>query len=240
MRIYNIMTSQSFSSILAALAVLIVIITMRVRVCLPSERRNKLLRANAKAPVSLLLFFGSGGHTTEMLSIVKNLSIANYSPVHLVLGHSDKTSQGKILDSQNNLLLLKEDYSTSSNMPGNKHSVYWHTIHRSREVKQSIITTFFSTIVSLLQSILLIFRLRPQVLLCNGPGSCVCLCYALFVLRIFGINSHSQIIFVESFCRVQDLSLSGKLLYPIADQIVVQWPNLTKLYPRTQYLGKIC
>jgi hypothetical protein len=33
-------------------------------------------------------------------------------------------------------------------------------------------------------------------------------------------------VFIESFCRVQSLSLSGLLLYPLVDEFVVQWPQL--------------
>jgi beta-1,4-N-acetylglucosaminyltransferase len=39
---------------------------------------------------------------------------------------------------------------------------------------------------------------------------------------------------------VKGLSLSGRLLYPIADRFVVQWPQLAELHPRAEYLGRIC
>ena len=53
--------------------------------------------------------------------------------------------------------------------------------------------------------------------------------------------------FVESFCRVQKwyqyllltcrLSVTGYLLYYVADSFVVQWPQLQRKYPRSVYLG---
>jgi hypothetical protein len=43
--------------------------------------------------------------------------------------------------------------------------------------------------------------------------------------------------FTESIARVDHLSLSGKLLYPIADRFMVQWEPLAKRYKRSRYVG---
>ena len=51
------------------------------------------------------------------------------------------------------------------------------------------------------------------------------------------MHSDSKIIFCESFARVQHLSLTGKLLYYVADEFVVQWPQLQMKYTKTQALG---
>ena len=67
-------------------------------------------------------------------------------------------------------------------------------------------------------------------------GTCVAICYAAFLLRFLGL-SDSHIVFVESVCRVQKLSLTGRLLYPIADKFLVQWPQLLQKCPRAEYLG---
>jgi len=45
-----------------------------------------------------------------------------------------------------------------------------------------------------------------------------------------------KIIFIESFARVQTLSLSGKILYYFADRFLVQWPELRTKYPMSEYL----
>lgn len=65
------------------------------------------------------------------------------------------------------------------------------------------------------------------------------LCFTAFALKILGVLN-TKLLFVESFCRVEKLSLSGRLLYPIADKFIVQWPQLLddKLgYHRAEYLG---
>jgi beta-1,4-N-acetylglucosaminyltransferase len=67
-------------------------------------------------------------------------------------------------------------------------------------------------------------------------GTCVPICFVAFFYNVLGI-SRTKIIYVESFCRVKKLSLSGKLLYYIADKFIVQWPGLLVPYPRAEYLG---
>jgi beta-1,4-N-acetylglucosaminyltransferase len=84
-----------------------------------------------------------------------------------------------------------------------------------------------------------VWKLRPGLIICNGPGTCVLLCYAAFLLRLLGVYQ-PVLVFAESFCRVSSLSLSGKLLYPIVDKFVVQWPGLADRYSRAEYLGRIC
>ena len=56
--------------------------------------------------------------------------------------------------------------------------------------------------------------------------------------QVIGIKKAS-VVYVESFCRVETLSLSGKILYYMADQFVVQWPQLSDKYPRSTYMGRV-
>lgn len=46
----------------------------------------------------------------------------------------------------------------------------WLRLPRSREVKQSWITTIFTTAWAMLHSFVMIMKCRPDLLLCNGPG----------------------------------------------------------------------
>ncbi|XP_078018911.1 UDP-N-acetylglucosamine transferase subunit ALG14 isoform X3 [Epinephelus lanceolatus] len=74
--------------------------------------------------------------------------------------------------------------------------------------------------------------------LCNGPGTCIPLCVAGLLLGILGMKK-VLIVYVESICRVQTLSLTGKILYPISDYFFVQWPCLRDKYPKSIFLGRI-
>ncbi|XP_022622504.1 UDP-N-acetylglucosamine transferase subunit ALG14 homolog isoform X2 [Seriola dumerili] len=78
---------------------------------------------------------------------------------------------------------------------------------------------------------------KSQVL-CNGPGTCVPLCVAGLLLGILGMKK-VLIVYVESICRVQTLSLTGRILYPVSDYFFVQWSSLRDKYPRSIFLGRI-
>jgi UDP-N-acetylglucosamine:LPS N-acetylglucosamine transferase len=49
---------------------------------------------------------------------------------------------------------------------------------------------------------------------------------------------HIKTIFVESWCRVRSASGTGRVLYPLADVFLVQWPLLLTAYgPKARYEG---
>ena len=80
-------------------------------------------------------------------------------------------------------------------------------------------------------------RLRPELVLCNGPGTCVPVCAGALLVRFLGLED-TRIVFVESFCRVNTLSVTGKILYPFAaDRFIVQWAQLKAKYPRAEHIG---
>lgn len=54
---------------------------------------------------------------------------------------------------------------------------------------------------------------------------------------IIGKLMKSKVIYVESYARVKDLSLTGKIIYPFADLFIVQWKQLINRYPKAVYGG---
>mmetsp|Transcript_17917 Transcript_17917/g.22845 ORF Transcript_17917/g.22845 Transcript_17917/m.22845 type:complete len:170 (+) Transcript_17917:242-751(+) len=168
-----------------------------------------------------------------MLSLMKNLNSKRFNPIHFVVAETDITSQPKIEKTEN-----FQWSAASSNC--NSNSWYrFHSIKRSREVGQSWFTTVFTTFLSIVDSLVLVLKLKPDVVLCNGPGTCIPVCIGALLLRVFCITD-PVIIFVESFCRVKSLSLSGRIMYPVADRFIVQWPGLvTYDRPRCEYIGTI-
>uniref|UniRef100_A0A3B1KET0 UDP-N-acetylglucosamine transferase subunit ALG14 n=1 Tax=Astyanax mexicanus TaxID=7994 RepID=A0A3B1KET0_ASTMX len=74
--------------------------------------------------------------------------------------------------------------------------------------------------------------------LCNGPGTCIPLCVAGLLLGILGLK-RVLLVYVESICRVESLSLSGKILYHLSDYFFVQWQPLQTKYPKSIYMGRI-
>lgn len=179
--------------------------------------------------LSILVVAGSGGHTTEILRLLGSLSNA-YSPRHYVIADTDEMSANKI----NSFELDRADRD-----PSNMYTKYYiHRIPRSREVRQSWPSTVFTTLHSTWLSFPLIHQVKPDLVLCNGPGTCVPICVSALLLGILGIKK-VIIVYVESICRVETLSLSGKILFHLSDYFIVQWPALKEKYPKSVYLGRI-
>ncbi|NXU73204.1 ALG14 transferase, partial [Oreotrochilus melanogaster] len=167
-----------------------------------------------------------GGHTTEILRLLSCLS-ESYCPRHYVLADSDKMSEAKIHSFEQK---RAETFSSSQ--------FTLDRIPRSREVRQSWTTSVVTTLYSILYSLPLIYKLKPDLILCNGPGTCVPVCISAFLLGLLSMK-RATIVYVESICRVETLSLSGKILYYFSDYFIVQWPALKEKYPKSVYLGRI-
>ncbi|KAH9285970.1 UDP-N-acetylglucosamine transferase subunit ALG14 -like protein [Echinococcus granulosus] len=176
---------------------------------------------DASGRCSTMIVLGSGGHTAELLSYVRLLPPA-YSPRIYVVASNDNLSDQKASElentHQNNDFLVEK-------------------LPRAREVGQSYFTSIFTTCYASIIATLLVLKHRPRLVLCNGPGTCVPVCLAAWVVHSF-MRGSKAVVFVESVCRTRYLSLSGRLLYHLhLALVVVQWPHLVKKYPRATYLG---
>ncbi|GEM08352.1 glycosyltransferase family 1 protein [Rhodotorula toruloides] len=108
-------------------------------------------------------------------------------------------------------------------------------IPRARRVHQSYLTSPFTTLYSLAFCIWHIAvapllddrgrRVFADVVLLNGPGSCVPITWAAFLPRLLSLPSPA-LIYVESLARTRRLSLSAKLVRPFVDRFFVQWDSL--------------
>lgn len=56
---------------------------------------------------------------------------------------------------------------------------------------------------------------------------------------VWGRHLRKKIIYIESFARIDRPSLTGRLMYPIADLFIVQWEEMLKFFPKAVYGGGI-
>ena len=178
--------------------------------------------APRSSPCATLVVLGSGGHTAEMLQLLGGMRLENYQPRVYVVAESDGMSVQKA-----------EGFEAQRNFQADIRK-----IPRARQVLQSYWTSILSTSLSLIHTVPLVFRVWPDLVLCNGPGTCIPVCAVGYLIKFLGLHD-VKLVYIESICRVQALSLSGKLLYYLADHLVVQWPELKNKYPRSTYLGRI-
>src|SRR5215471_11637194 len=72
---------------------------------------------------------------------------------------------------------------------------------------------------NLWEAVRIFWRERPTHVISTGAGLAVPLG---LVARVFGI----KVMFIETFCAIHRPSLSGRMLYYIANRFVYQWPYL--------------
>ncbi|XP_055683085.1 UDP-N-acetylglucosamine transferase subunit ALG14 homolog [Lutzomyia longipalpis] len=175
------------------------------------------------SPVRTMIVLGSGGHSTEMIEIVEKMHPERYSPRCYVLARGDTRSARATEHMEEER--GARDFSIVE-------------IKRSRKLHQSFLTSIFSTIWATCESIPLLVTFRPELVLCNGPGTCVPICLLAFFLDgLWPWREPVRIVFIESFCRVKSISLTGRILTYFTDLFVVQWPGLAS--HRAKYLGRL-
>ena len=87
-------------------------------------------------------------------------------------------------------------------------------------------------VVNLWQAWRLLHRYRPSLILSTGAGPVVP--FAL-VGKLLGVRT----VFVETFTRVQKPSLTGRIMYRIADRFFYQWKPLRRFFPSGIYGGSL-
>jgi len=204
-------------------AVVLFAVTRFIYLASQSGTRAPLTRKRT-APCRTLIVLGSGGHTAEMLRLLSGMDLNHYHPRVYVAATNDRMSVEKV-----------EKFESDC---GCKTDVDIRKIPRARQVRQSYWTSVLSTLVAFGYSFPLTFGTLPELVLCNGPGTCIPVCLAAYLLKFLWLKN-VRVVYVESICRVDHLSLSGLLLYYMADHLLVQWPQLKDKYPRTQYIGRI-
>lgn len=173
-------------------------------------------------PTRTIIVLGSGGHTAEMLTLTRSLDPDRYTPRIYVVADTDKMSMNKVIEKEDS----SEDYRIIR-------------VPRSREVLQSYSSAVLSTIYAIWVCFPLVWREKPDLVLTNGPGTCVPIIVVTALFRLLGFNSDVKMVFVESFCRVKTISLSGKILQWFVDLFVVQWPGLETKAKEAKYIGKL-
>lgn len=75
-------------------------------------------------------------------------------------------------------------------------------------------------------------RERPAAILTTGAGVAVPFAWVAKLHRI-------PVVYVESFTRIEGLSLSGRMIAPVATRLYGQWPELAQRTPRVRFAGNL-
>jgi UDP-N-acetylglucosamine:LPS N-acetylglucosamine transferase len=89
-----------------------------------------------------------------------------------------------------------------------------------------------SLLANLRLAVSLVIRERPTTVLTTGADIAVPFAW---IGRLFG----ARVVYVESFTRIETVSLSCKLIKPVADRVYVQWPELLAALPDARFVGAV-
>ena len=160
----------------------------------------------------VLVVLGMGGHTSQILRLANSVMDSygeNYS-YEYIKGHDDKTSANKV-----------------------KHKGKIYTMLNPRLMTDiSIVPVVFKMFPATVDAFVALYKSRPDVIISAGPSMTIPL---FWLSKLMGIKT----IFLESWVRVHHGSITGKLVYPVSDLFLVQWPTMKKQYPKAVFAGRM-
>jgi beta-1,4-N-acetylglucosaminyltransferase len=191
----------------------------------------------------MVVVLGSGGHTAEMISILRDTDPGRYKHRTYVVSAGDNFSSEKAHDCEKQIQSkLRPSQCTKAGEVDPVTGV-WDVmvVPRAREIHQPLYTAPVSSLWCLIGCLDTLSRISktslvqgqyPDVIMTNGPATAVIVLLASFILKFLGVAPvwKMQAIYVESWARVKTLSLSGKVLLwlGIYDRFLVQWEGLAK------------
>ncbi len=73
---------------------------------------------------------------------------------------------------------------------------------------------------------------KPDLIISSGAAVAVPFFY---LGKLFG----AKLVYIEVFDRIDKPTMTGKMVYPIADKFIVQWEEMKEVYPKAINLGSI-
>ena len=104
-----------------------------------------------------------------------------------------------------------------------------YTLPQINRNEKKFVIHFLKLILSALK---IINKERPNVVITTGA-------LIAFPFCVFVKLRGGKVIYIESFARVYNSSLTGKIIYKFADLFLVQWESMLEVYPKAKYVGGI-
>ena len=140
-------------------------------------------------------------------------------------GHYEQILMLKPLMEKYESFLLVEKTTYKTEVKGVK-MYYLHQVNR----KEFFFPLKF--IGNSFRSLFIFIKEQPDIVITTGVLAMIPMCLIAKVFR-------KKLIYIESFAKVTTPTETGKLMYKVADQFYVQWPQMKEIYPNAIYLGGI-
>lgn len=100
------------------------------------------------------------------------------------------------------------------------------------QINRREILFIFKMFLVFFQTLIIFFKEKPDVVISTGALATVPICLLAKLFR-------KKLVFIESFSKISSPTITGKLMYKIADLFIIQWEELKKFYPNAIYGGGI-
>jgi beta-1,4-N-acetylglucosaminyltransferase len=163
-------------------------------VLITSLLRPPIKRRASSEKCRIAVFLGSGGHTSEMMQLLRALPTETYHHRTYIVTTSDKFSMKKALEYESTLSeeATKKNESTPT-------SFDFIELPRARNVHQkwlstpaTVILAFGACCYHLVLRPLFFDRKKavlPDLIIMNGPGTCVPIVASIYVLRVSEVEA---------------------------------------------------
>ena len=94
----------------------------------------------------------------------------------------------------------------------------------NRSIKALIINTY--------RAFDILRKEKPDLIISSGAAVAVPFFY---LGKLFGAKT----IYIEVFDRMDHATITGRLVYPVTDRFIVEWPGMTEVYKKAINLGSI-
>jgi len=140
-------------------------------------------------------------------------------------GHLEEISQLSELTVDRDYFLIteKSDFYESS---------FSKNIYYVNQINRRQITFVFGFIHNFISCYKIIKKEKADCVITTGAMTG-------YAAALAGKLAGTKLIYIESFARVGTASLTGKLIYPIADLFIVQWREGLDFFPKAVYGGTI-
>ncbi|ATZ49010.1 Bcalg14 [Botrytis cinerea B05.10] len=234
---------SALSLIIAATLIIITTAFLRLLYLFSPNARRPPVKSKDE-PSHMVVVLGSGGHTAEMVSLLRDTDAARYKHRTYIISAGDNFSSTKAQDCEERIQSkLRPSSPCTKSGEFDATTGIWDLIvvPRAREIHQPLYTAPISSFWCMLGCLKALHKISmtstihqqyPDIIITNGPATAVLVVMASFLLKFLGVAPlwKMQTIYVESWARVKTLSLSGKVLLwlGIYDRFLVQWEGLAK------------
>lgn len=141
-------------------------------------------------------------------------------------GHFEQLLMLKKLEKNYNCFVVTE--KTKYNKKDKKIDYYVIQVNRKEPL------FIIKMILICIKSLIIFLREKPNVIISTGV-------LASIPMLLIGHIFKKKVIYIESFAKINDPTITGKLIYKkkIADRFYVQWESMLEYYPNAIYKGGI-